>query len=145
MIKRLALALIGLLAFSIGTVAQVAPAQAANAHTAHFWNYNSSTPILMCKNWTKQYGDGRNEPGTCQHIADGGAKRYLYRGYQTNTTFGWGDTDGFYVKQGHRVAIRNTSYCSNCWSRYNLTGYGWGWRKKSGCWECVYEIKQYRP
>jgi hypothetical protein len=136
MIKRMVLTLI-VAVFGLGAMSATAQ---ADEHDARFWNYNSAVPILMCKDWTTQYGDGYGDRGTCKHIADGGAKRYLYRGYETLQTFGWRDTDGLYVKAYHNVALRRTENSANAWvvwGRYT------GWHKKGGCSGCVYEVKQY--
>lgn len=127
------------LAFSVMATLGIASPALAVSHAAHFWNYNSAVPILMCRDWTTAYGDGYGSIGTCKHIADGGAKRYLYRGYTTKQTFGWNDTDGYYVKASHNVALRRTENSANSWVVSHYTG----WHKKGGCSECVYEIKQY--
>jgi hypothetical protein len=142
MIRRILLTAIMSVIALFGVVVGATPAAACDTaceHSAHFWNYQSYTPILMCKDWTTAYGDGYWPAGTCKHISDGGQKRYLYRGYQTNITFGWHDTDGYYVKAYHNVAVRRTENVLNSWVKVRSTG----WHKHSGCGECVWEIKQY--
>lgn len=147
MLKRLirALMVTALLGFGI-TLATAGPAQACS-HGGDYCEINYKNThnkvIVMCRDWTNFYGDGRNEKGTCEYTSDGGARRQLYNGQQTGNpnssggaTFNWDDTDGFWVNSGYNVRIR-TSNGQYYW--YFATG----WRKKGGCSDCLADIYHY--
>lgn len=109
-------------------------AEVTGLHDANYINIGSK-PIVMCRDWTTAYGDGRNEPGTCKYTSDGGAQRTLYQNQTTNGTFGWTDTDGFYVNSGYNVRVRLSA--AYAWQYYYATG----WRKKGGCNDCRFQIQ----
>lgn len=128
---------IGLLIATVllGSALAAGTAGSANAAPAKFDNVGNMA-VVMCHHWTTAYGDGRNSKGTCKYTSDGGERRSLYTWQHTYYTFGWGDTDGFYVRRDHTVAVKSSG--GTYWNRWHV----WGWWKKRGIQEW-YDIKQY--
>lgn len=118
------------------TTGPTAPQTAqANVIDTHFLNVGGMG-VLMCRDWTTNYGDGRNSRGTCKYTKDGGRQGVLYPNERTDWHFGWADTDGFYVRRDYDVAIRRSG--ATLWNRWRP----WGWWKKRGFYSS-YQIKQY--
>jgi len=134
--KRAALLVALLFAALIATLAPAAQAQ-ASTHDAGFYAVSGSAPIYMCKDWQKSPGDGRNEKGTCKPSS---SKRAIYAGQRTTTTLGWGDTDGFWLPSGYKIALKPGGSAF-----YAVRYSSWGWRKVYGCNGCIYDLKKYVP
>jgi hypothetical protein len=126
----------GLIAMALSLIGLFSIAVPSEAVVAHFRNQGATYSIYMCKNWGNP-GDGRNEKGSCEPDSP---RRALYPGQRTNTTFGWDDTDGFWLPSGYRIGLAlypSTTY----FVRYK----SWGWRKVYGCAGCTYNLKKYIP
>jgi hypothetical protein len=108
-----------------------------SCNEANFYSVDHEL-ILMCHNWQASPGDGRNEPGTCVP----GSNRVIHYHEKTSSTFGWDDTDGFYVPSGANVGISyvRRGYADGAYRKY----YNTGWRKKGGCFDCLYKIKRWQ-